>query len=92
MKRLATKEQKTKFLLLAMLLASGLCIYWRYIFGGDLPVFNDSGNDTWQQYTMHYQTIVNHIRRGSFSWWDFTNGFGTNLFNLNLFDPSLIRL
>ena len=75
-----------------MLLASGLCIYWRYIFGGDLPVFNDSGNDTWQQYTMHYQTIVNHIRRGSFSWWDFTNGFGTNMFNLNLFDPSLILL
>lgn len=92
MKLLKTKEQKTKFLLLAMLLASGLCIYWRYIFGDDLPVFNDSGNDTWQQYTMHYQTIVNHIRRGNFSWWDFTNGFGTNMFNLNLFDPSLILL
>lgn len=86
------RDQKTKLLLLAMLFASGLCIYWRYIFGGDLPVFNDSGNDTWQQYTMHYHTIVNHIRSGSFSWWDFTNGFGTNMFNLNLFDPSLILL
>ncbi len=41
---------------------------------------------------MHYHTIVNHIRRGAFSWWDFTNGFGTNLFHLNLFDPSLILL
>lgn len=92
MKFIKTKEQKTKLLLLAALFVSGLCIYWRYIFGGDLPVFNDSGNDTWQQYTMHYQTIVNHIRRGSFSWWDFTNGFGTNMFNLNLFDPSLILL
>ena len=92
MKLLKTKEQKTKFLLLAMLFVSGLCIYWRYIFGDDLPVCNDPGNDTWQQYVMHYHTIVNHIRRGAFSWWDFTNGFGTNLFHLNLFDPSLILL
>lgn len=92
MKLIKTKEGKIRLLLMAMLLASGLLIYWRYVFGGDLPVFNDSGNDTWQQYTMHYHTIVNHIRRGSFSWWDFTNGFGTNLFNLNLFDPSLILL
>ena len=42
-----------------------------------------------QQYVMHYQTIINHVRDGNLSFWDFNNGFGTNLFQLNLFDPTL---
>ena len=55
-------------------------------------VFDDVGGDTWQQYTMHYASIVNHLRAGTFSLWDFTNGMGTNMFLLSLFDPSLILL
>ena len=55
-------------------------------------VFNDIGSDTWQQYIMNYTAIVNDIRDGSFSLWDFSNGMGVNLFNFNLFDPFLMLL
>ena len=37
-------------------------------------IFNDIGSDTWQQYIMNYTSIVNHLRDGSFSLWDFNNG------------------
>lgn len=76
-------------ILAILLLASGLLIYWKYIFGNQLFVFNDIGSDTMQQYVMHYQTIINHVKDGNFSFWDFNNGFGTNMFQLNLFDPTL---
>lgn len=95
MKKLINKisrEQKTRLLLLLVLFVSGLVVYRNYIFGNELMVYSDVGGDTLEQYTMHYATIVNHLRAGIFSLWDFTNGFGTSMFNLNLFDPSLMVL
>ena len=95
MKKLINKisrEQKTRLLLLLVLFVSGLIVYTNYIFGNELLVFSDVGGDTLEQYTMHYATIVNHLREGNFSLWDFNNGFGTSMFNLNLFDPSLMVL
>ena len=50
------------------------------------------GSDTVQQYLMHYHSVVNHIRNGNVSFWDFNNGFGINVFQMNLFDPTLILL
>ena len=41
---------------------------------------------------MQYNSIANHLADGNFSFWDFTNGFGTSMLQLNLFDPSLILL
>ena len=38
---------------------------------------------------MQYSSIVNHIRNGNFSLWDFTNGFGTSMYQMNLFSPTL---
>ena len=61
-----------------------------YLLGDQLMIFNDIGSDTWQQYIMNYTAIVNDIRDGSFSLWDFSNGLGVNLFNFNLFDPFLM--
>ena len=86
------KESQTRLLLLAALFFSCLFIFRSYLFGDSVMVFDDVGGDTWQQYTMHYASIVNHLRAGNFSLWDFTNGMGTNMFSLSLFDPSLILL
>lgn len=86
------KESQTRLLLLAALFVSCLFIFRSYLFGDSVLVFDDVGGDTWQQYTMHYASIVNHLRAGNFSLWDFTNGMGTNMFSLSLFDPSLILL
>ncbi len=74
------------------LLASAVFIYRRFLFGDELWVFVglDIGSDTVQQYLHHYSAIVNHIREGTFTFWDFNNGFGTNMFNLNMFDPALM--
>lgn len=82
-------NKRSLCILALVLLASGLLVYWKYVFGNQLFVFNDIGSDTMQQYVMHYQTIINHIRDGNFSFWDFNNGFGTSMFQLNLFDPTL---
>lgn len=87
-----TKESQTRLLLLAALFFSCLFIFRSYLFGNLIMVFDDVGGDTWQQYTMQYASIVNHLRAGNFSLWDFTNGFGINLFSLSLFDPSLMLL
>lgn len=85
-------KKHPRIILLMMLLISSFLIYYQYIFGTSIFLFNDVGADTQQQYIMQYNTIVNHIRNGNFSLWDFSNGFGTSMFQLNLFDPSLILL
>lgn len=78
--------------LLALLLVSCCIMFRSYLFGEEMMVFDDIGSDTWQQYTMHYASIINHLRSGTFSFWDFTNGLGTSMFSLNMFDPTLILL
>ena len=92
MKKSLSKESKTKLLLLAALFFSCLIIFRDYLFGDQVMVYNDVGGDTWQQYTMYYASIVNHLRAGNFSLWDFTNGIGINLFSICQIDPSLILL
>ena len=79
-------------ILLGLLLVSCMIIFWDYLFGNQLMIFNDIGSDTWQQYIMNYTSIVNHLRDGDFALWDFTNGLGINMFNFNLFDPFLMLL
>lgn len=76
--------------LFLLLSASCSFIFRDYLYGNDLMIFNDIGSDTWQQYIMNYTSIVNHLRDGSFSLWDFNNGLGINQFNFNLFDPFLM--
>ena len=83
-------ERKTRLLLLAALFMSCLFIFWRYLFGNELMVFNDVGGDTLQLYVMQYTSVVNHIREGTFSWWDMTHGFGVNYFKLEPFDPAFL--
>lgn len=78
--------------LLGLMLLSACFMFDDYLFGDQLMIFQDIGSDTWQQYIMNYSAIVNDIRDGSFSLWDFSNGFGVNLFNFNLFDPFLMLL
>lgn len=78
--------------LTAAILASACLVYYQYLFGDAVFLFNDIGSDTQQQYIMHYNTIANHLADGNLSFWDFNNGFGTSLLQLSLFDPSLIVL
>ena len=87
-----TKESRTRLLLLAALFFSCLFIFRQYIFGDMVMVFDDVGGDTWQQYTMYYADIVNHIRTGTFSLWDFNNGIGINLFAFLQADPFMILI
>lgn len=83
------KAKSIGFLMILLFLSS-VIIYRDFIFGNSLLAFVDVGSDTWQQYVMQYNTIVNHIRNGNISAWDFNNGFGASMFQLNLFDPSLM--
>lgn len=85
-------QTKSLFVLMALLLMSSTVIYREFLFGNSLLAFTDVGSDTWQQYVMHYHTMVNHLKEGTFSFWDFNNGFGVNQFQLYLFDPSLLLL
>lgn len=88
----AKTSGKSISLLLGLLLLSCLFIFAPFLFGDKLLAFTDIGSDTYDQYLMHYQTIISHLREGSFSLWDFNNGFGVNMFSLNLFDPFLMLL
>lgn len=86
------EDLRYAFILFCMMAFSCILMFWDYLFGNQLMIFNDVGSDTWQQYIMNYTAIVNDIRDGSFSLWDFSNGMGVNLFNFNLFDPFLMIL
>ena len=86
------KDLKYPALLFLLMTVSSLIMFQDYLLGNELMIFNDIGSDTWQQYIMNYTAIVNDIRDGSFSLWDFSNGLGVNLFNFNLFDPFLMLL
>lgn len=86
-------RKKSVCLLAALLLVSSALIYREYLFGGSYFVFvnmEDIGGDTGQQYLMVFVSIINHIREGNFSLWDFSNGLGVNMFQYNLLDPSLL--
>lgn len=81
-------------MILIWILTAGTClfIFWDFLFGGQFAVFKDAGSDTLQQYIMQYSTIINHIRDGNFTLWDFSNGFGMNMLGLNLFNPFLMLI
>ena len=91
MKKLSAPT-KALFFLWLLILLSCLVIFRRFIFGDELAVFKDVGSDTLQQYLMHYNSIINSLRDGNLSLWDFTNGFGTSMYALNLFHPRLFLL
>lgn len=90
--KLKKAEKYPRLFLTLGLLVSACLVYYQYVFGNSIFIFNDIGADTQQQYIMQYNAIVNHIRDGNFSAWDFTNGFGTSMLQMNLFDPSLMLL
>lgn len=90
MRNLTGFFKKHPYLLLFILISlTGAVAYYQYIFGNSLFMFRDIGSDTAEQYIMQYSTVVNHIRDGNLSFWDFTNGFGTSMYQLNLLNPSL---
>ncbi|MEF2852217.1 MAG: hypothetical protein U0N86_07285, partial [Lachnospiraceae bacterium] len=85
------QQMRTVLILEVLLFFSGFLVYWDYVFGNHFLAFGtfaDVGSDTVQQYLMHYHSVVNHIRNGNVSFWDFNNGFGINVFQMNLFDPT----
>lgn len=84
-----TCRKHPKLLLTIAIAVSAAVVYYQYVFGDYIFLFNDIGSDTQQQYIMQYNTIINHLRDGNFSFWDFNNGFGTSMFQLTLADPSL---
>ncbi len=82
-------KKHPKLLLSILILTTAFIAYHQYIIGKNVFLFNDIGSDTAEQYIMQYSSIVNHIRNGNFSLWDFTNGFGTSMYQMNLFSPTL---
>lgn len=69
---------------------TGLFVLHRYLLGNQTVAFYDAGSDTKDQYLMWYSSIVNQLKSGNFSAWDFTNGLGMNAMGHNLTDPFLI--
>ena len=88
-KLITSAKKHPKILLSILVLVTACIVYHQYIMGDYVFLFTDIGSDTTEQYIMHYSSIVNHIRNGNFSLWDFTNGFGTSMYQLNLFNPLL---
>ncbi|MCF0121889.1 MAG: YfhO family protein [Lachnospiraceae bacterium] len=81
-------KKHPKILLSILVLFTAYAVYHQYIFGNYVFLFRDIGSDTTEQYIMQYNSIVHHIRNGNFSFWDFTNGFGTSIYQMNLFTPT----
>lgn len=67
-----------------------LAVFHSFLIGNDTIAFYDAGSDTKDQYLMWYNGIVNAIRNGDFSTWDFSNGFGVNTMGHPLTDIFLL--
>ncbi len=67
-----------------------LAVFHSFLIGNETIAFYDAGSDTKDQYLMWYNGIVNALRDGSFSTWDFSNGFGVNTMGYPLTDLFLI--
>lgn len=80
-------DRKTLLWLWLLILGGCLLVFHNYILGNETLVFGDVGSDTKNQYIMWYNSVVNHLREGTFSGWDFHNGFGVNVFIMNLTEP-----
>ncbi len=80
---------RTMMLLLLITAAGCLFVFHNYILGNQVLVFSDGGSDTKEQYMMWYDGIVNMLRSGGITAWDFHNGMGASIYNLNLFNPFL---
>ena len=85
-------NRKTILLLWALIAAGCLVIFHIYILGNYTVAFFDVGTDGKDQYIMWYNGIVNSIRDGNFSAWDFRNGFGMNTMGHHLTEPFLIPI
>lgn len=83
---------KSMGILTGILLISCIFIFWKFLFGDQLLAYTDIGSDTYDQYLMGYQSIINRLRDSSFSLWDGNNSYGNNMFSMNLFDPFLILM
>ena len=80
---------RTLLLLTILTGLTALLVFRPYIFGRKLLAFTDIGSDTANLYLSQYISIVRKLRSGQLSLWDSTNGFGINLFQLNLTSPFL---
>ena len=89
-RNLKLKRNIRTLLLLTILTGlTALLVFRPYIFGRKLLAFTDIGSDTANLYLSQYISIVRKLRSGQLSLWDSTNGFGINLFQLNLTSPFL---
>lgn len=78
-------------LLLAVLTAgSCLIILRRYLIGGEPMAFIDIGSDTQELYLPQYAGIINQLRHGDLSLWNWRDGFGVNMNLFNLTNPFLM--
>ncbi|MGN0256315.1 MAG: YfhO family protein [Chordicoccus sp.] len=80
---------RTLLLLTILTGVTALIVFHSYIFGRKLLAFTDIGSDTANLYLSQYISIVRKMRTGRLALWDSTNGFGINLFQLNLTSPFL---
>ena len=79
-----SRQFRSLLIIWGLTMFSCLFIFRYFLFSDALVAFSDAGSDTKQQYLMQYATIVNHLKDGTFSFWDLNNGFGTSMFALNM--------
>ena len=63
-------------ILLVMVSLTCALVFRNFLFGEEYFIFDDIGSDTAQQYIAQYASIIDHIRSGDFSLWNFDYGFG----------------
>lgn len=81
---------RVMLLLVVVTAVSCLIIFWRYLIGGEPIAFIDIGSDTQELYLPQYAGIINQLRHGDLSLWNWRDGFGVNMYLFNLTNPFLM--
>ena len=71
-----------------------IAVYFNMIIGPTHYAYTDAGSDTIQQYIPFYLDLIQQVRDGTFSWWNFNYGLGVSMFKCQswIFDPFNIIL
>lgn len=83
-----TLKKINPYLLLTIaLLVSCLIIYALFVFGDNFFIYKDIGSDSMELEVPGLSGLADNLRRGTFSFWEFGNGFGKNTGGYTTYDP-----
>ena len=84
-------QKKSYIVMLLSVVLLWIALYHKFIFSSFFYIYYDVGSDDWNSYLPYYQLIIDTVKSGCFSTFNFALGTGNSMFSIGLqwLDPFL---